>query len=148
MNLQQLKTAGFVKGAFIVAGVIALMAFGNYLLSPSDPASQTVTATTPVYTAAPYKTMPVAPRCPGTAQTKTVGSEWVEINPGFRCKIVFNTTKGVSLLGEPENYVEDAPGIQLGNVLKDKGVKVIYAKAKNTQARIEYMLCPHDRGCS
>lgn len=82
-------------------------------------------------------------RCPGNGETKTVGSEWVEINPGYRCAVVFNTTSGVALLGEPSNFVEDAPGRQVGNVMRDKGIRVIFAKAKTGQARVNYMLCPH-----
>ncbi len=103
---------------------------------------------THVRTAATRRTVPATPHCLGNAKTVTVGSDWVEINPGFHCKIVFNTIAGVSLLGEPGKYVEDAPGLDLGNVMKDKGVKVVYAKAKTARARVEYMLCPHDRGCS
>ena len=85
----------------------------------------------------------VPPQCPGTIETIVVGSKWVEINPGYRCAIVFDTKQGVALVGEPHNYVEDAPGIQTGNVMKSKGVRIIYARAKFEQARAKYVLCPY-----
>ncbi len=137
MRLQQLKSAGFVKGAGIVAGIITLMIFGNYLLSPPNNTPDTKSPRERV------AEVPKPPQCPGNAETIVVRGEWVLINPGFRCAVVFNTTTGRALLGAPDNYVEDAPGLQVGNVMRERGIRVIYAKAQFGEARVNYMLCPH-----
>ncbi len=151
-NLVSEKTTGDRKTAlmrtmfviFVISGISHLVSkesIDKFVARwNAPPATETTLVVPPVPERRVVRT---APTCPGTIETVVVGSKWVEINPGYRCAVVFDTKQGVALVGEHHNYVEDAPGIQTGNVMKSKGVKVIYARAKFDQARVEYVLCPY-----
>lgn len=95
MNFQQLKSAGFVKGAVVVLGAIALMAFGNYLLSPSDPKTASI---------APVQTAGVgqwAGSCNATPQTFTLSSSFSPINGGADCNMDWGIVEGpITLRGD------------------------------------------------
>lgn len=84
--------------------------------------------------------------CLGNGETQTVGPDnWVTINAGFKCHIIFEVVGTEMLLGEPSNYIKAGPGDQVGNVLKQKGVRIISVRTTGGHGYLNYKLHPH--GC-
>jgi hypothetical protein len=78
-------------------------------------------------------------------ESKTVGSDWIVLNPGFKCHIILEVVGAEMLFGEPNNYIRAKPGEQLGNVTKSRGVRIIAVRTVEGVGRINYVLHPH--GC-
>lgn len=98
----------------------------------------------PAYATAYTTTTPTSP-CTGNGERAAVGPDWVTVNPGFKCHIIFEVVGAKMLLGEPGNYVEASPGSNIGNVLKSRGIRVISVKATTGSGYLNYKLYP--QGC-
>jgi hypothetical protein len=142
------KFRGTLKS--VIRGVALLVAIGFVTvwltqLSHWATAPASVVTTPAVKQQHVVTQQPAANHCLGAGESKAIGEQWVAINPDFRCHIIFEVASGTVLLGEPNNFVEVSPGDRVGNVLRSKGVRVIYAKAKSGTIRLNYML--HRHGC-
>lgn len=150
VNLISEKTTGDRKTAlmrtmlvvFAISGVSHLVSKDKFVTWWNTPSAPVHTTRVP---APERRVVRTVPTCPGTVETIVVGSEWVEINPGYRCGVALNTTEGVAMVGEPYKYVEDYDGILQDNVLSSDGVRIIYIRAKHGRATVNYVLCPHGR---
>lgn len=135
----------FIKGIALLCVLILaaywLVSFAQWVNTPS-------VATAPASVVRQQHVVtqqPAANPCTGAGESKVIGTSWVAINPDFRCHIIIEVAAGTALLGESNNYVEVSSGDSLGNVLRSKGVRIIYAKAKSGTIRLNYML--HRHGC-
>lgn len=83
---------------------------------------------------------PITSECPGLRRQIVLGDQWISINPGNRCSLIWSPpTEGTVLIGEPHNYYTHAAG-QMS--FHGSGVRTIYAKAQFGRAQLEYQLCP------
>ncbi len=134
-----LFTGVAVLGALLlVVGIIKIAGY-NPLYSWWNKEPQEVSAqkSKPVQTA--------KHNCNGEGQSLPVGPEWMLLNPGFGCHIIFEVVGQEMELGEPSNFVPAKPGDQIGNVLARRGVRVMYARTTGGRGVVNFMLYPH--GC-
>lgn len=124
-------------GAVLLVGYICWFAIWNYDGSQQEYVSAPSGNTSSIDTRS---------RCPGNGESRTIGpDEWIQVNPGFRCHIIYEVVGAEVLLGEPDNYLKAAPGEKVGNVLRSRGIRVTSFKTTGGYGRLNYMLHPH--GC-
>lgn len=129
--------AAIRRSVWIVGSVVMILLatywVGNWVNSPPQ-----AVATLPPPTQPQIST----PTCSAEGETKVISTEWVTINPGFQCGVVYEVAEGTVFIGEPSNHIEDSAGTEdMGNILKKKGIRIIAVRAKDGTATLNYKLC-------